>query len=87
MWTNSENMSEENMSEENTIVNRKQRYRKRVGLSPTQVYFNQNNESDLEAHEALEELKKIYGGEKEEKSKAIKEILKMVFRELKKTPQ
>lgn len=65
---------------------RKQRYRERVGLSPTQVYFNPNNESDLEAYEALEELKKIYGGDKQEKSKAIKEVLKMVYLQTKKTP-
>lgn len=65
---------------------RKQRYRERVGLSPTQVYFNPKNESDFEAYEALEELKKIYGGDKQEKSKAIKEILKMVYLQTKKTP-
>ena len=65
---------------------RRQRYRERVGLSPTQVYFNPKNESDVEAYEALEELKKFYGGDKQEKSKAIKEILKMVYEQTKKTP-
>lgn len=76
MWTRVYTMNDD----------RKQRYRERVGLSPTQVYFNPNNESDLEAYEALEELKKVYGGEKHEKSKAIKEILKMVYQQTKKTP-
>lgn len=74
MWTKVAIMSDE----------RRQRYRERVGISPTQVYFNPKNESDVEAYEALEELKKIYGGDKQEKSKAIKEILKKVYQEIKK---
>lgn len=66
--------------------NRRQRYRDRVNLSPTQVYFNPKNEDDLAAYEALEELKKIYGGDKHEKSKAIKEVLRQFAQTIKKTP-
>lgn len=65
---------------------RKRRYRERVGLSPTQVYFNPKNESDVEAYDALEELKKTYGGEKQEKSKTIKEVLRLFYEMQKKTP-
>ncbi|MDV7561108.1 hypothetical protein R4576_18080 [Acinetobacter baumannii] len=64
---------------------RKKRYRESVGMSPTQVYFNPKNQSDIEAYQALEELRKIYGGEKHEKSKAIKEILRLFYSN-KKTP-
>ena len=38
---------------------------------------------DVEAHEALEYLKDIYGGEKNGKSKAVKEVLRIFYKQLK----
>lgn len=67
------------------IENRKQRYRKKdIVLSPTQIYFNRSNEDDLEAFEVLEEIKVTLGGIKQEKSKALKELLRLYGRQQKK---
>ena len=65
------------------IVDRRKRYRKKASTkTPLSVYFNMDVPEDVEALEALEYLKDIYGGEKQGKSVAVKEVLRIFYNQL-----
>ena len=72
------------MSEEVTAEDRRKKYRaKPTTKTPLLVNFSMDVPEDVEAHEALEYLKDIYGGEKNGKSKAVKEVLRIFYKQLK----
>ena len=65
------------------IVDRRKRYSKKASTkTPLSVYFNMDVPEDVEALEALEYLKDIYGGEKQGKSVAVKEVLRIFYKQL-----
>ena len=72
------------MTTEDTAEDRRKKYRKKpTTKTPLSVYFNMEIPEDVEADEALEYLKDIYGGDKKGKSKAIKEILRIFYKQIK----
>ena len=65
------------------ILDRRKRYRKKpTTKTPLSVYFNMDVPEDVEALEALEYLKDIYGGEKQGKSVAVKEVIRIFYKQL-----
>lgn len=79
-------MTEEAETETETeekLLDRRKRYRKKpTTKTPLSVYFNMDVPEDVEALEALEYLKDIYGGEKQGKSVAVKEVLRIFYKQL-----
>ena len=72
------------MTEEEPVLDRRKRYRaKPTTKTPLSVYFSLDVPEDVEALEALEYLKDIYGGEKQGKSKAVKDVLRIFYKQLK----
>lgn len=68
---------------EGKVLDRRKRYRKKpTTKTPLSVYFNMDVPEDVEALEALEYLKDIYGGEKHGKSVAVKEVLRIFYKQL-----
>ena len=68
---------------EEKVLDRRKRYRvKPTTKTPLSIYFNMDVPDDVEALEALEYLKTIYGGKKEGKSKAVKEVLRVFYKQL-----